>query len=266
MFGSLALPSGESADAVLHTGALAVESVSKHFGGVYALRNVTMHCRPGEIIGLIGPNGAGKTTLMNVISGVVVPSSGSVKLFGRPLGGASPSHCAIVGVGRTFQNVRLFGRLTVRQNIEVAHTTCIAHRGERAELVSVDRIMDEMGLTDLANRLSSELAYGYQRRLEIARALALAPNILLLDEPAAGMNHKESDELILSVRNIRDTYGCGVIVIDHDMRFIMKVCERISVLHLGEVIAEGTPEEIQSNPAVIEVYIGDKGEGGSPRA
>jgi branched-chain amino acid transport system ATP-binding protein len=266
MFGSLAFPSGGSTDAAQHTGTLAVEAVSKHFGGVYALRNVTLHCRPGEIVGLIGPNGAGKTTLMNVISGVVVPSSGSVKLFGQPLGGTSAARCAIAGVGRTFQNVRLFGRLTVRQNIEVSHTTCLAHRGERSEMVSVDRIMDELGLADLGDRLASELAYGYQRRLEIARALALAPNILLLDEPAAGMNHKESDELILSVRKIRDKYGCGVIVIDHDMRFIMKVCERISVLHLGEIIAEGTPEEIQSNPAVIEVYIGDKGEGGARQA
>jgi branched-chain amino acid transport system ATP-binding protein len=263
MFGSLALPSAENADTALRSGVLAVESVSKHFGGVYALRNVTLKCRPGEIVGLIGPNGAGKTTLMNVISGVVVPSSGSVTLFGEPLTNASASRCAIAGVGRTFQNVRLFGRLSVRQNIEVAHTTCMAHRAARSEMVSVDRIMEEMGLTEFADRFASELAYGYQRRLEIARALALAPNILLLDEPAAGMNHKESDELILSVRKIRDQYGCGVIIIDHDMRFIMKVCERISVLHLGELIAEGTPEEIQSNPAVIEVYIGDRREAGA---
>jgi ABC-type branched-subunit amino acid transport system ATPase component len=262
MFGGLSLPTTGRGDTVQRSGMLAVESVSKHFGGVYALRNVSMHCKSGEIIGLIGPNGAGKTTLMNVISGVVVPSSGSISLFGTPLTGASASRCAIVGIGRTFQNVRLFGRLTVRQNIEVAHTTCMAQRAQRAEMVSVDRIMEEMGLADLADRFSSELAYGYQRRLEIARALALAPDILLLDEPAAGMNHKESDELILSVRNIRDNYGCGVIVIDHDMRFIMKVCERISVLHLGEIIAEGKPEEIQSNPAVIEVYIGDRREDG----
>ncbi|MEX1108225.1 MAG: ABC transporter ATP-binding protein [Dongiaceae bacterium] len=261
MFGSLSLPSAALDDADEQAGILAVNSVSKHFGGVYALRNVTLQCRPGEIVGLIGPNGAGKTTLMNVISGVVVPSSGTITLFGQSLTGATASRCAIAGVGRTFQNIRLFGQLTVRQNIEVAHTTCAAHRAARVEMISIENIMEELGLADLADRFANELAYGYQRRLEIARALALAPDILLLDEPAAGMNHKESDALILSVRGIRDKYGCGVIIIDHDMRFIMKVCERISVLHLGEVIAEGTPEEIQSNPAVIEVYIGDRREG-----
>ncbi|MEX0807351.1 MAG: ABC transporter ATP-binding protein [Dongiaceae bacterium] len=261
MFGSLSLPSAARDDADEQAGVLAVNSVSKHFGGVYALRNVTLQYRPGEIVGLIGPNGAGKTTLMNVISGVVVPSSGTITLFGQSLTAATAARCAIAGVGRTFQNIRLFGQLTVRQNIEVAHTTCATHRAGRIEMISIENIMEELGLADLADRFANELAYGYQRRLEIARALALAPDILLLDEPAAGMNHKESDALILSVRGIRDKYGCGVIIIDHDMRFIMKVCERISVLHLGEVIAEGTPEEIQSNPAVIEVYIGDRREG-----
>ncbi|MEX2201629.1 MAG: ABC transporter ATP-binding protein [Dongiaceae bacterium] len=262
MFGSLSLPSASRDVTPEPAGVLEVKAVSKHFGGVYALRNVTLQCRPGEIVGLIGPNGAGKTTLMNVISGVVVPSSGTITLFGQSLTGASATRCAIAGVGRTFQNIRLFGQLTVRQNIEVAHTTCATHRAARIEMISVDNIMAELGLADLADRFANELSYGYQRRLEIARALALAPDVLLLDEPAAGMNHKESDELILSVRAIRDKYGCAVIIIDHDMRFIMKVCERISVLHLGEIIAEGTPEEIQSNPAVIEVYIGDRREGG----
>jgi branched-chain amino acid transport system ATP-binding protein len=239
---------------------LFIDSVSKHFGGVYALRNVTFACELGQIVGLIGPNGAGKTTLMNVISGISVPDSGSVSLFGRPLTGAAPAECAIAGIGRTFQNIRLFNQLTVRQNIEVAHTTCEAHRSERVELISIDTLLEQLGLQGYADRMASELAYGYQRRLEIARALALGPEILLLDEPAAGMNHRESDELIATVHEVCETYGCGVIVIDHDMRFIMQVCERIVVLHLGEVIAEGTPQEIQKNPAVIEVYIGDRGD------
>jgi branched-chain amino acid transport system ATP-binding protein len=240
---------------------LEVSAVSKHFGGVYALRNVSLRCAPGQIVGLIGPNGAGKTTLMNVISGIVAPTSGAVTLGGRPLTGATPAFCAIAGVGRTFQNIRLFPRLSVRQNIEVARTTCEAHRAEHAERISVDALMRELDLDAHADRPAGELNYGHQRRLEIARALALAPDYLLLDEPAAGMNHKESDVLIGSVRRIRDRYGCGVIVIDHDMRFIMIVCERIFVLHMGEVIAEGSPEEIQRNRTVIDVYIGARGQG-----
>jgi branched-chain amino acid transport system ATP-binding protein len=239
---------------------LEVSAVSKHFGGVYALRNVSLRCAPGEIVGLIGPNGAGKTTLMNVISGIVAPSSGHVTLFGRPLTGASPAACAIAGIGRTFQNIRLFPRLSVRQNVEVARTTAEAHRSEHVEKISVDAVMRELDLDAEADRAAGELNYGHQRRLEIARALALAPDLLLLDEPAAGMNHKESDVLIGSVRRIRDKYGCGVIVIDHDMRFIMIVCERISVLHMGEVIAEGTPDVIQRNPKVVDVYIGARGQ------
>lgn len=239
---------------------LNIDSVSKHFGGLYALRDVSLRCRPGEIIGLIGPNGAGKTTLMNVISGIFVASSGAVTVNDQSLKGASASRCAIAGIGRTFQNIRLFGRLTVKQNIDVAYTTCEMHRSERAEFVNVEALMEELGLAAYADRLASELAYGFQRRLEIARALALAPDFLLLDEPAAGMNHKETDDLIGSVRSIRDRYGCGVIIIDHDMRFIMMVCERICVLHLGAMIAEGTPEEIQNNPAVMEVYMGAKKE------
>jgi branched-chain amino acid transport system ATP-binding protein len=249
-----------------HDCTLAIESVSKHFGGVYALRNVTFRCGIGEIVGLIGPNGAGKTTLMNVISGISVPDSGSVSLFGTPLTGATPTQCAIAGIGRTFQNIRLFNQLTVRQNIEVAHTTCEGHRTERVELISIDTLLDEFDLRIYADRMASELAYGYQRRLEIARALALGPEILLLDEPAAGMNHRESDVLIDTIRDVCDRYGCGIVVIDHDMRFIMRVCKRIVVLHLGEVIAEGTPQEIQRNPAVIEVYIGGRGEEGAAHA
>jgi branched-chain amino acid transport system ATP-binding protein len=238
---------------------LDVEHVSKHFGGVYALRDVSLHCQSGEIVGLIGPNGAGKTTLLNVISAALPVDEGTVSVDGRRIDGTGPRNCALIGIGRTFQNIRLFGRLTVHQNVAVAHATALAHRRARLNDVTVAGLLDFMGLSAHRHRRARELPYGLQRRLEIARALALAPEFLLLDEPAAGMNEAESEGLIGSVRAVRDRTGCGIIVIDHVLRFILTVCEHIHVMHMGELIAHGPPEEIQKDPRVIEVYIGGRG-------
>ncbi|WP_232372762.1 ABC transporter ATP-binding protein [Acuticoccus mangrovi] len=237
---------------------LAIEGVSKHFGGVYAVRDVSLTCSEGEIVGLIGPNGAGKTTLMNLISGTLTPDQGDISLGGVSLNGASPADCAIAGIARTFQNIRVFHRLTVRQNIEVAYTTYLRHRAHKRASRSIEEIMELIGLAGDGDLKAGTLPYGKQRRVEIARALALAPDILLLDEPAAGMNEAESVGLIDSVRAIRDQFGCGVVVIDHDLKFIMRVSERINVMHMGELIASGTPDEVRVNKEVIEVYLGTK--------
>ena len=237
---------------------LAISNVSKHFGGVYALQGVSLSCESEEIVGLIGPNGAGKTTLINVISAALPLDEGEVCIDERRIDSTSPRRSALAGIARTFQNIRLFGGLTVRQNVEVSFTTSEVHRPREVADMSVDSIIHQLGLADDDFRKARELPYGQQRRLEIARALALAPDFLLLDEPAAGMNEAESTALIDSIRGIRDRFGCGIIVIDHDLRFIMTLCERINVLHMGKVIAIGPPKEIQNDPRVIEVYIGGR--------
>lgn len=235
---------------------LDISNLSKRFGGVYAVRGVTLRCEAGEILGLIGPNGAGKSTLINLITGTLRPDTGSVTMDGRSLVGMTVPQCARAGVGRTFQNIRLFAHLDVRQNVEVAHTTASAHRVGGPELHSIDDLLARMGLLDLADRMATTLPYGLQRRLEIARALALAPSYLLLDEPAAGMNDSESEQLVDLIQQIRSDFGCGVLVIEHDLRFIRRVCERVAVLHMGEILTIGGPEEVLNDPRVIEVYIG----------
>ena len=235
---------------------LSVENLGKSFGGVRALRNVSFACASGEILGLIGPNGAGKSTLVNAISGVLRPDGGSVRLGESELTGRPPEAVARLGVARTFQNLRLFSSLTVRQNVEVAHITCARHRPEIARTIDLDALLREYGLDDAADRPAGTLPYGRQRRLEIVRALALGPRLLLLDEPAAGLNDYESAELADAVRRIRDRTAAALVVIDHDLRFIMAVCDRICVLDMGEVVAVGTPAQIRSNPKVIEIYLG----------
>ncbi|MCF4166751.1 ABC transporter ATP-binding protein [Zavarzinia compransoris] len=235
---------------------LDIVDLSKRFGGVYAVRGVTLRCGAGEILGLIGPNGAGKSTLINLITGTLRPDTGAVTMDGRSLVGLTVPQCARAGVGRTFQNIRLFAHLTVRQNVEVAHTTASRHRVGGPELHSIDDLLSRMGLAALAERMATTLPYGLQRRLEIARALALAPSYLLLDEPAAGMNDTESEQLVDLIQKIRDDFGCGVLVIEHDLRFIRRVCERVAVLHMGEILTIGGPEDVLNDPRVIDVYIG----------
>jgi branched-chain amino acid transport system ATP-binding protein len=235
---------------------LSVDSVSKSFGGVHALRAVSFACAEGEILGLIGPNGAGKSTLVNAISGILRPDEGTIRLGDIELTGRGPEFAARQGIGRTFQNLRVFPDLTVRQNVEVAHITCRRHRPAAAAGIDLDALLEEYGLLAVADRPAGTLAYGRQRRLEIARALALGPRLLLLDEPAAGLNDYESEELAEAVLRLREGGRRALLVIDHDLRFIMAVCDRICVLDMGEVVAMGSPAAVRSDPKVIEIYLG----------
>ncbi|AZO45013.1 ABC transporter ATP-binding protein [Mesorhizobium sp. M7D.F.Ca.US.005.01.1.1] len=235
---------------------LSVEAVSKTFGGVRALRSASLACEAGEILGLIGPNGAGKSTLVNAISGVLKPDTGSVRLAGKEITGHGPEYCARAGVARTFQTIRLFKDLTVRQNVEVAHITCQAVRPEAAARIGVDQLLAQYQLDGFADVPAGTLSYGSQRRLEIARALALGPSLLLLDEPAAGLNEGESETLAVAIEGIRRDVGCATIVIDHDLRFINRLCDRLCVMDQGQVIASGQTEAVWRDPRVIEVYVG----------
>lgn len=237
---------------------LSVTTISKSFGGVQALRGASMDCAAAEIVGLIGPNGAGKSTLVNVISGILAPDRGRVEIGGQAVSGKGHQFSARCGIARTFQNIRLFRDLSVRQNIEVAQKRCQQMRPELAALVDVEGLLHTYGLSAAASDLAGTLPYGHQRRLEIARALATRPSILLLDEPAAGMNDEESAELAEIITGIREAGGCGVVVIDHDLKFINSICQRIFVMDQGAMIATGTPAEVWADPRVIEVYVGPR--------
>jgi branched-chain amino acid transport system ATP-binding protein len=235
---------------------LDVESVSKDFAGVHALSDVTLRLDEGEILAMIGPNGSGKTTLINVLSGVIRPSSGQVRMDGKLLS-ALPSHrVARAGLARTFQNIRLFKDMTVLENVETAAARSPRSRGFiRARRVS-RAALELLGINSYANAIASTLAFGLQRRVEIARAIAAQPRFLFLDEPAAGLNETESDELLDVIGSLRRQLGCGVLVVDHDMRLIMRVSQRIHVLNEGKTLAEGAPEQVRRNAAVIEAYLG----------
>ncbi|MDX1742436.1 MAG: ABC transporter ATP-binding protein [Ruegeria sp.] len=235
---------------------LTVNKVCKSFGGLEVLSDVSLTCDRGEIVGLIGPNGAGKSTLINAITSLMPVTSGVVRIGDTQVSNTTPQFGAKSGLGRTFQNIKLFKRLTVRQNVEVAHTSALRDTPERARKIDIDELLATFDLAKFADWKASTLSYGSQRRLEIVRALALSPEFLLLDEPAAGMNAGETTALISSVRQASNDFGCGTIVIDHDLRFIMTLCSRIYVLDAGRIIASGTPSEVSSNPEVIEVYIG----------
>jgi len=228
---------------------LVATDLVKHFEGVTAVDGVSLEVRPGEIVGLIGPNGAGKTTLLNLLSGVLAADAGTVELAGRPLP-TRLHRIARAGLARTFQNIRLFGELTVAENVEV--TTLVAGRpgSEAADLLAA------FDLTASADRKAAVLAYGDQRRLEIARAAAVGSHVVLLDEPVAGMNEVESLALRETIRELNALRGAGVLVVDHDLSFILGLCQRIYVLDAGRVIAVGTPSAIASDPAVIAAYIG----------
>jgi len=239
------------------SGALEARQLGVRFGGFTAVDDVSLRVEPGQIRGLIGPNGAGKTTFVNLVTGIVPPTSGTVHLGDSALP-AAPFKVARAGLARTFQNLRVFGNLSVRENIEIAALVAERHRTHRPE-VSVDSVLAMSGLAELADRPASTLDYGNQRRLEIARAAALRPDFLLLDEPTSGMSDDESQAMIGHVRATAALCGAGVLVIDHDLGFITSICDRITVLDQGSILAEGTPEEVRRNPEVIAAYLGSQG-------
>ncbi len=234
---------------------LAVRDVDVRFGGFQALAGAGLDANSGEIVGLIGPNGAGKTTLVNVVTGLVTPSAGTFELNGDDTTSLAPFELARNGLVRTFQNLRLFGALTVRENVEVASLIAQKHRTDRT-LRDVDSLIAEAGLWPLRDRRARELDYGNSRRLELARAAALAPAFMLLDEPTSGMSDEESLAMVEQVRHMAATVGAGVLVIDHDLAFITGISDRIYVLDQGRIIAQGSPAEVQADPAVQAAYLG----------
>ncbi|MCU9534283.1 ABC transporter ATP-binding protein [Streptococcus sp. CSL10205-OR2] len=251
---------------------LEVKNVTKNFGGLTAVGNVSIELNKGELVGLIGPNGAGKTTLFNLLTGVYEPTEGSIILDGTELNGKTPYKIASLGLSRTFQNIRLFKDMTVLDNVLVG----MANNKSSDFLTSLLRLpkfyhkeeeLKEKALSLLAifdldkysDYLAKNLPYGQQRRLEIVRALATDPKILFLDEPAAGMNPQETADLTNLIRQVKDQFNITIILIEHDMSLVMEVTERIYVLEYGRLIAHGLPEEIKTNKRVIEAYLGEEG-------
>ena len=250
---------------------LKVDNVSMVFGGLRAVSNLSMHIDEGELIGLIGPNGAGKTTALNMITGVYTPTEGKVYFNGQQSSGKKSYQVTQMGMARTFQNIRLFSELSVIDNVKIAYNMHVTYNLADAIVRDGKYLSEEEYITqkalDLlkifhleeeAHEVAKNLPYGKQRRLEIARALATEPKLLLLDEPAAGMNPQETKELMEMIRWIRKEFNLSILLIEHDMGLVMGVCERIYVLEYGMKIAEGTPEEIKHNKRVIEAYLGEE--------
>ena len=233
---------------------LEVRNVSKNFGGVQAVESVSFTVGDNEIHGLIGPNGAGKTTMLNLISGLLSISGGEIELDGTPVHGLPAEQRARMGIARTFQNLRLFRNLSVRRNIEVAE---IHMRGSKlADPGLLSDAIDRFGLRGVMEHTPDSLPYGQMRRLEIVRALALRPKVLMLDEPAAGMNHAETDQLFENLTWLRARHPCSIVLIEHDLKFIMSACEKLTVMNMGRLLATGEPAEISSNEEVIKAYLG----------
>jgi len=248
---------------------LQTKEVVKRFGGLVAVNKMTFSVDEGRIVSIIGPNGAGKTTFFNSLTGIYTPEEGKIEFQGKSLIGLRPDQVASVGIARTFQNIRLFGSMSVLENILVGMHVGLKQTGvdalfrtkrfkdeERDSEQRAEELMNYVGLRNVGNELAHNLPYGGQRRIEIARALAADPTLLLLDEPTAGMNPNETEEAIKLFRRIRDEKGITILMIEHDMRVVMGISEHISVMDYGEKIAEGSPQEIRSDQRVIEAYLG----------
>jgi branched-chain amino acid transport system ATP-binding protein len=248
---------------------LAISGVSKHFGGVRAVEGVTLSVRSGELISVIGPNGAGKTSLLNMISGFYRPDAGAIAFAGKDITGARPSHVAALGIARTFQNIALFAGMTVLDNIMLGrhvHMKAgvlssfiywgLAQKEEIAHRARAEELIELLELEDLRKQPTSGLAYGLRKRVELARALALDPKLLLLDEPMGGMNQEEKEDMARFILDVNQQWGTTVILIEHDMAVVMDISDRVAVLDRGRKIAEGSPSEVQRHPDVISAYLG----------
>lgn len=249
---------------------LEVKDLSIHFGGVKAVQSVSFDAEAGEFLGLIGPNGAGKTTVFNAVTGVVSPTSGEIFFDGKSIGGVRPDKISHMGIARTFQNIRIYPKLSVTENVMIGVASVpqydvlsamlrlphVKKRDKEAKELA-ERHLEQIGLGEFKDVQAGSLPYGVQRKLEIARALATNPKLLFLDEPAAGMNTQESAELVKFLKEIHGMTGITIILIEHHLDVVMNVCSRINVMNLGKLIFTGTPEEVQSSPEVIKAYIGE---------